>query len=101
MSVATVIKEVFFVLAMMILAVTLYNVLCSYPDGALWVISNNIQAPIAQYYYEYCYLPNIHENDAVDSALGCHVLYSVTNTPTNHTTTVAYPANNFYTTGWK
>lgn len=39
-------------------------------EGALWHLARAVETPIARYYYEYCYLPNIHQNDYVDQALG-------------------------------
>lgn len=37
--------------------------------GALWYAAEQLETPIAKYYYEYCFLPNIHSNDYVDEAL--------------------------------
>lgn len=37
--------------------------------GALWYMAEAVEKPISRYYYEYCYLPNIHSNDYVDEAL--------------------------------
>lgn len=39
-------------------------------QGVLWYMARVIETPISRYYYEYCYLPNIHQNDYVDEALG-------------------------------
>ena len=39
-------------------------------QGALWYMARAVENPISRYYYEYCYLPNIHQNDYVDQALG-------------------------------
>lgn len=38
-------------------------------QGALWLAAHSLETPIGRYYYEYCYLPNIHANDFVDEAL--------------------------------
>lgn len=38
--------------------------------GALWYAAEQLENPISRYYYEYCYLPNIHTNDYLDEALG-------------------------------
>lgn len=38
--------------------------------GVLWYAAEAMETPIARYYYEYCYLPNIHSNDYLDEALG-------------------------------
>ena len=37
--------------------------------GALWYAAEQLETPISKYYYEYCFLPNIHSNDYVDEAL--------------------------------
>lgn len=39
-------------------------------NGVIWYMARAIETPISRYYYEYCYLPNIHQNDYVDEALG-------------------------------
>ena len=39
-------------------------------EGVLWYMGKAMETPIARYYYEYCFLPNIHQNDYVDEALG-------------------------------
>lgn len=39
-------------------------------QGVLWYAAESIETPISRYYYEYCYLPNIHQSDYVDEALG-------------------------------
>lgn len=38
--------------------------------GAIWYMARSIESPISRYYYQYCYLPNVHQNDYVDEDLG-------------------------------
>lgn len=38
--------------------------------GVLWYMALAVEVPVAKYYYDFCYLPNVHANDYVDSALG-------------------------------
>lgn len=37
--------------------------------GALWYAAETIEHPISKYYFDYCYLPTLHETDYVDLAL--------------------------------
>lgn len=104
MDVANVVKEVFFVMAMAILAVILYELFFVYPDGSLWVMTERIQAPISAYYYRYCYIPNLHQSDGIDTALGMDVVYTLENTPYNleSVDTADYAGTgSYYTTGWR
>lgn len=39
-------------------------------QGVLWYVAETVETPISRYYYQYCYLPNIHQNSGVDIALG-------------------------------
>lgn len=38
--------------------------------GVLWYVAEYMEKPVAKYYYDYCYVPNIHQSDYVDEALG-------------------------------
>lgn len=38
--------------------------------GALWYMAEALETPISRYYYDYTFIPNIHNNDYVDEALG-------------------------------
>lgn len=38
--------------------------------GVLWNAALAVENPISKYYYEFCYVPNIHAGDYVDAALG-------------------------------
>lgn len=101
--VGNVIKEVFFFLAMAILGVVLYTQLLEYPDGALWRMSEAVQTPIAFYYHQYCYTPNMHQTDETDRVLGLTPIWNLHNTPSNieNKDSVSYPAgNSYYTTDW-
>lgn len=78
--------------------------------GVLFYASEVVESSISRYYYEYCYLPNIHMNDSIDESLGCTVAADLQSTETflgeeaglvyNN---VSYPSSldSFYTTGWK
>ena len=103
MDVATVIKEVFFFLAMAVLGAILFSWLLDYPDGALWSISEGVQTPIAFYYHQYCYTPNMHQSDEVDKALGLTPKWGLTDSPSNieNKNSVSYPSeDSYYSTGW-
>lgn len=39
-------------------------------EGALWYAGRAIETPLSRFYYEYCYLPTVNRDNAVDSALG-------------------------------
>lgn len=54
--------------------------------GALWYAAEQMENPISRYYYEYCYLPNVHANDYIDESLG-------------GTTSSLYPSGNLQSTG--
>lgn len=38
--------------------------------GALWVAADNIQSACSYFFYEYAYLPMVHQNDEIDQQLG-------------------------------
>lgn len=40
--------------------------------GVLWNAAIAVESPIAHYYYQFCYLPNVHAGDYVDAAIGMH-----------------------------
>lgn len=86
---------VFYTLAIAMLAALLYNVLFIYDydrvntempgdsdgvgtvaggiwngKGALWVAADTIQNACSSYFYNYAYLPMIHQNDEIDQQLG-------------------------------
>lgn len=79
--------------------------------GALWFAAEAMENPISRYYYEYCYLPNLHKDDYVDEALGGIKTFTsiqktktdLSSTPTDDT--YQFPTNssavfNTYSTGW-
>lgn len=74
--------------------------------GVLWYAALAAENPISKYYYEYCYVPNIHANDYVDEAVGGTATYGSLFT----TTTDLSGASDTYTfagaghtcsTGWR
>ena len=71
------IKEVFLLIMMTTLALVLYWVFFGQAStghkGVLYWLCYNLEAPIAQYYYNYCYLPNVHNSDYIDMELGVQV----------------------------
>ena len=94
MDVAKFIKEAFLFLGLAVLGAILYTWLLAYPDGALWKVSENIQTPISIYYNQYCYVPNMHQSDYIDSKLGLKQNWGVYNTPSNieNADSVTYPS---------
>lgn len=38
--------------------------------GVLWHMALAVEGPISRYYYDFCFLPNVHTSDYVDKALG-------------------------------
>lgn len=44
--------------------------------GVLFIAGETVEDSIARYYYEYCYLPNIHVNDGMDANLGLKPYYT-------------------------
>lgn len=80
--------------------------------GALWYAAEAMENPISRYYYEYCYLPNLHKDDYVDEALGGSKSFStLQKTATDLSSSPTDDIYNFstgsssvfqtYTTGWK
>lgn len=77
-------------------------------EGALWYMARNMESPIARYYYDYCYVPNVMQSYDTDLALGMTVKYPDLNSiPTDlsgidlvniKTINNPYPC---YTSGWK
>lgn len=103
MDVAKVIKEVFFFLALAVLGAVLYVLLLDYPDGTLWYMSESIQSPIAVYYHQYCYTPNMHQSDSIDKILGLQQKWGLDDTPSDieSKTSVTYPTGvDYYSTNW-
>lgn len=47
--------------------------------GVLWNAALAVETPISKYYYEFCFLPNMHAGDYVDEALGLNKNPSVFN----------------------
>lgn len=78
--------------------------------GALWYAAEAMENPISRYYYEYCYLPNLHKNDYVDEALGGSKSFSslqktatdLSSSPTDDTYNFSTGSSTFqtYSTGW-
>lgn len=56
-------------------------------QGAIWYMARAIENPISRYYFQYCYLPNVHQNDYVDEALGGSKYASYYNGNLQHTET--------------
>lgn len=38
--------------------------------GVLWSMALSVESPLSGYYYDFCFIPNVHANDYVDAALG-------------------------------
>lgn len=79
-------------------------------EGVLWYMTEYLETPIARYYYEYCYLPNVHANDYVSEALGMYKNEDYYNNNIQKTASdlsVSTDASNdfyygaTYSTGWK
>ena len=51
-------------------------------NGVIWDITDNLDFYVSRYYYEYCYLPQIHANDEIDKELGLTV-YDAQSTPSD------------------
>lgn len=66
------VKNVFLTILGVAVASILYMVMFGFGDweGALWYLARNVEVPISNYYYSYCFNPNIHSSDHVDVALG-------------------------------
>lgn len=75
-------------------------------EGLIYHSARAIETPISRYYYEYCYLPSIHSNDAVDSALGgTSTVSNIQQTPSDLNYGVDIysfsSAPDHYSTGWR
>lgn len=67
-----IVHSVFMILLCAILMSTLYMVFFGTKnwEGVLFYSSRQMEYPISKYYYSYCYLPNVHMEDAIDESLG-------------------------------
>ena len=111
-----VIKEVFLIIMMTTLALILYWVFFGQPapgsgfQGVLYWMCHNIEVPISQYYYNYCYLPNMHNSDYIDMELGCKLYGKTNHADLSHTdynslaiddmSFISYPSSGHYSSGW-
>ena len=112
------IKEVFLLIMMTTLALVLYWVFFGQDStghkGVLYWLCYNLEAPIAQYYYNYCYLPNVHNSDYIDLELGVKMYHNKTHysqitmadynstaleLPMDDVNVYNYPSNH-YSAGW-
>lgn len=73
--------------------------------GALYVAAETVESSIARYYYEYCFLPNVHATDGLVNALGASANTSYQYTNPNLSGTADHVSGigggNSWTTGWK
>lgn len=74
-----VLRMAFFSVMCAVLMSTLYFVFFGQGswEGALFYATRQTEIPISKYYYTYCYLPNVHMNDAIDEALGGSIIIAV------------------------
>lgn len=73
-------------------------------EGVLWHAAKAIENPISKYYYEFCYLPNIHASDYVDEALGGMPAYGdlfSTETDLSLVNSDMYTLSPNYSSGWR
>ena len=137
MSMARVIKGVFGVLGCAVLMAILYDLLLAYEPkylnsagygdgtfkdetgkerhGVIWEVAHNIQNPISFYYYNYCYMPNFHQTNGIDSKIGYKLVNNTTgdvvggmnSTPSDLSGSVdsiqdmVDTSGNKWSTGWK
>lgn len=86
MELHKIVKDVFFGLMCAIIAFMLYYALFGSTKlngtavenqdswkGALFYASEQMEYPVAKYYYSYCFLPSVHVDDGVDEQLGFNV----------------------------
>lgn len=105
----TLVKNAFLLIMAVMIAMSLYYICFGQAStgwrGLMFYSAEVVESSISRYYYEYCYLPNIHANDGLDEALGCHIgVSNIQSTGTELSSGydyVSYPSSNFYTTGWK
>lgn len=109
-----VVKGVFYLMGMATVALLLYWVFFGQDgnwEGALFWASRQAENPIAQYYHQYCYTPNVHATDYLDIELGCTV-YGVSDPAdftgdmfnsyqVNDDSYISYPSGTHYSTGWR
>lgn len=70
--------------------------------GVLWHAAVSSENPISKYYYEYCFLPNVHAGDYVDAALGGTARYALFETITDlEGDSDMYSVPSDYSTGWR
>ncbi len=80
-------------------------------EGLLWSSTRAVEQPVSQYYYKYCYTPNIHKTDYIDNALGYEIISNVEDSSTESClkdqvadNVARYNASGassyYYTTGW-
>ena len=62
------VKSVFYLVAVVLLAMLLYQLFFGVDDNALRYACNSMETAIANYYYAYCFYPTAHINDGVSSS---------------------------------
>lgn len=104
------IKNVFFTLMAVIIAVILYFIFFGTTTrvdsttyeiqdnwkGALFYAAENVETSISRYYYMYCFLPTVQLNDRTDELLGYNSIKPigtnlVINSTSNYSNTEGYP----------
>lgn len=70
-------------------------------NGLLWYAAGAIEEPIAQYYYKYCLVPTVHQNDGVDEALDIIVDHNYYGTRITQGGGIQESGIAQYSTGWK
>lgn len=86
-------------------------------QGVIWYMAEAIETPLSRYYYQYCYLPNLHQGGGVDKALGgtyntAYFNGDIQKTETDLKDSALYPSGDLYnfsssngvyhySTGWR
>lgn len=105
----TFIKNVFLMVIGVTVALLLYHIFFGLGawEGLIWFASRAIETPISNYYYSYCYVPDIYSSAYVDKALGGAVVNNIMRIPANlsvgSTDIVDFSSSTYfcYSTGWK
>lgn len=94
-------KRVFLIIAAVVLAMLLYQVLFGGNTNATTWMCNAARTPMAKYYYELVYKPEVESTSGIASELGYSVDAEVTDLDANDVDTFGTPSTDGrYSTGW-
>lgn len=95
----TLVRNAFGIVAAMLIAVLLYQVLYGSENSALATMSRAMRTPLSKYYYEYVYVPAQLGTEGVAEQLGYSITHGLTDLDSGIPVDTADTASQ-YSTGW-